>query len=1694
MSFRKVSALVLALLIIFTPVYYSFATVNVLFDVYDDGTNVTVTGTVYSSVYDEPAGDTVSFNVYGTQSYIAGFEKIAGNTYNTTDGGFYYYILESFSFPLPTDGNYYISAFSGGQMIGDISNPGMEVQPQVGGTIYQPDGINTYNSSCKVVVFSEASFIADTFIQPDGTYALGGIPQGTYFIVARPEGIGYCESEPAQIIIDASGLCISPQSGVADLTLRNAQFTGSVVNPIGEPNGEGNHIEIYDAAGNFVKEVFNDANGQFAVCGLMDGNYMLRAITPGDSLYGNSNEVYITITGSMLDGNAPILTLSERAAPQISGIVYIPGGSTPYNAGGRVEIKAGYNYFGDAQIMEDGTYSIGGLSDGTYEISAIPNSLDYCRSNPVVITITGGALSNPTEPVNLVLQPIQFIAYVFGPDGVTPFTEGFVDINREYEHLYNMQIGQGGLVAFGGLGDGTYYLQARPYDETGDIGKSNNVEIVITGGQLSYPSGEINITMQLNQFAGSVIDPNGIAVGNTNVEISDEYGKHIGSAYVSSEGIFKVGGLSDGYYKIYANAPNGSIYAASAEVQFQIQSGALVGSSPVLVLSEPQLIGTVVGPQNETVQYGFVEVKGVDVNYGKGEPTSESGVFKLAGLPDGRYLLRGVYWNSPFSPSEEVEIAIVGGKYTAPEGGLVLRLTAPQIIGSVYLPDGVTKAQYSWVEVSDSMGKYFNGAQVNENGLFNLGGLPDGTYVLRANPNWESKEYTASQGYEVVVSGGVYSGGEVSLILSEPQLRGSVQDPNGNIVNYGYIEVQNEFGEWFPGVSIQNGAFALGSLKDGIYTIKAMPDMSEYGASNKYTFKIQSGALVVYGDYTGQPVVLTLQQAQITGTVLDSQGNPVKGGWVEVRSPIAKSGEYFGGTGVDYNGQFKIAGLQDGDYVLVAWPNDNTINTSSQEVGITISAGSYSNPPEGGLLLRLGKPQIVGEVIAPNGIPEANGHVEVMRADGTHVTGCGVDHMGNFTIGGLKDGTYYLKAYPGYGSEYSASMETVIKIVSGEYSGGILSIKLTSAQLMGSVYEPDGTTPVMNAWVSVDKITGENVSGAQVQNGVFKVGSLKPGTYKMRAYPDWIEEYGQSNAITFTIGSDGQYSGEPIILNMSSPQITGYVKGPSGSADAENTMAFGFVEIKSGDMHIGGTGVDHNGKFKISGLNQGTYTLTAMPGGENTYSPSLEVTIEIDSSGNYVGNAPLVINLTTAQITGVVRKPEGEIAKFGFCEVFRENGEWVGGSPVNQNGEFAIGNLEDGTYTLRVHPDYMESSNYSSSQPLPVVIEGGLCTTNGGILEVALTGVQLTGTVVKPGDSADTANHGWVEIQKDSGSGNWIWEGGAGIDWQGQFNIGGLTDGTYRLKAYPDWMDASYSPSLYIDVVVSGGIVTTVAGLPYEGNVTLSLSQSQISGVIAGPNGETVEYGWVDITDSQGNFVTGIGAKQDGSFSIGQLEDGTYTIKAFPGWKSQFTPSQSQTITISGGSFVEEMLVLNLENVQVTGTVVDPVGNAVDWGWVEVYDSQDQWIASTGIDETGCFRLSGLVDGSYKVQAFPATGSLFAASLKLSIVITDGTMTSPASLELELMNPKATGIVHRPDGTPVKGGWIEIGDANEVWLITVPISKEGTFNLPELETGEYSIQSFPREGSSYVSSGVQYFTVSEDGSYSLEGLDLDFTN
>ncbi len=163
-------------------------------------------------------------------------------------------------------------------------------------------------------------------------------------------------------------------------------------------------------------------------------------------------------------------------------------------------------------------------------------------------------------------------------------------------------------------------------------------------------------------------------------------------------------------------------------------------------------------------------------------------------------------------------------------------------------------------------------------------------------------------------------------------------------------------------------------------------------------------------------------------------------------------------------------------------------------------------------------------------------------------------------------------------------------------------------------------------------------------------------------------------------------------------------------------------------------------------------------------------------------------------------------------------------------------------------------------------------------------GGHITGTVTAAGNAVADIS---VEVYRQNGS-SWDWAGWAYTDSNGNYDVGGLGSGAYRVGFF-DWnwfTSDNYLPTYYqnaadldsaTDVVVSAGATTA--------NINVSLVEGgHIAGTVTASDGSRLPGISVEVYRQNGSTWYGAGWAQTGSsgeYDVSGLAGGTYRVGFF---------------------------------------------------------------------------------------------------------------------------------------------------------------------------------------------------------------------
>ncbi|WP_295446991.1 carboxypeptidase regulatory-like domain-containing protein [uncultured Thiodictyon sp.] len=676
----------------------------------------------------------------------------------------------------------------------------------------------------------------------NGTYTLTGLAAGTYRVCFNDWSLGAYASQcynnagnldtGADVIVTDAGTI----SGVDAQLVPAAHITGTVTNAAG---GLAAGIQIqastWSAASNgwqWARSSTTGPTGTYDIGGLSAGTYRICFSDMNgvytSQCYSNASDVYGAMSLPVTAGQ----TVANINA-QLASAAHITGIVTNANAVGlagiqvQVQTSYGQNFWqptiNSTATGPNGAYDLGGLSAGTYRVCfSDPNGVYayQCYNNAnnvngaVSLSVTAGQI---VPNINAQLVPAAHItgtvtnASAVGLAGIQVQILTW-DANQNFWQYAssNTSTGPNGTYDLGGLSAGTYRIcfndvsvvyTAQCYSNASDV--NGAMSLPVTAGQTVA-----NINAQLALAAhitGIVTSANAVGLAGIQVQVQTSFGQNLWQPTINStstglNGIYDLGGLSAGTYRICFSDPNG-VYASqcynnannvNGAVSLPVTAGQIVPSINAQLAPAAHITGTVTDASAMGLAGVQVQIQTWDANqnfwqYASSTVTGLNGAYDLGGLPAGTYRIcfndftNVAYLSQCYSNPSEVNgsLPVTAGQTIANiNAQLVL---AGHVTGTVTAAShpvgGLTVQAQAWnagTNFWDWMGNTFTAAD----GTYNLA-LGAGTYRICFG-NWSGTSLYVTQCYSNVPT---QSGGlDVTVAAGQ-----TVPNINAQLALAGYV-------------------------------------------------------------------------------------------------------------------------------------------------------------------------------------------------------------------------------------------------------------------------------------------------------------------------------------------------------------------------------------------------------------------------------------------------------------------------------------------------------------------------------------------------------------------------------------------------------------------------------------------------------------------------------------------------------------------------------------------------------------------------------------------------------------------------------------------------------------------------------------------------------------------------------------------
>lgn len=919
---------------------------------------------------------------------------------------------------------------------------------------------------------------------------------------------------------------------------------------------------------------------------------------------------------------------------------------------------------------------------------------------------------------------------------------------------------------------------------------------------------------------------------------------------------------------------------------------------------------------------------------------------------------------------------------------------------------------------------------------------------------------------------------------------------------------------------------------------------------------LDAGGSVNVADSTLQVHDIVLPTPNVTGTVMtplsyNAVSNPMNNRPMPgANIRISNTAGFERDAQTDSQGFFQFGGITGGTYALemMAPSCDSHDSAYCMYVkttrSITVLDSGVTQLASADTTFQM--PNFFGSVVGDiNGdhSSEAVANVNVSIGNPGFQSNTTTDASGHFAFYLPNTGTFQLQVpAPGYGLASFSAQVPVTDLVNGQS----YSIVLTTPNVSGYVYGPlvSGDVAQPNTWVELCPLYGGTCYGSQTNNsGAFSI-NVADGTWTLSSRPNWDSAYiapapytvsvvggvlsfVQANQLPADTNPDSTepWTTNGIIVRMVDPAndtlgLIGTVYGPTGGANATSTQANIQIGIRRATIDGSGNCISNEmsrwaqtnaqGNFAYSGVTDGVYEIEAMPTGNSDYSRTRICPATIGT-----GSRNLSIHLIAPNISGTVKTPLVSVGdsnsnptpdtavQNGWVSLQQENqqgsgGGWYGANS-NNLGQFTIGGVPAGTYTLEVQAGW--GGAYSSQRFQHIVIgPAGECVFNGsgdGSANDAcdfntLPGVgdgtavrvgipNIVGSVFDPTGTVPVPN-AWVMVHNS----DWQQNAGGNSDSNGAFHIGGLVNGTYQIEVNMPGGGSgqqAYTAPSGLAVTIAGGVGTITQdgnSLSTNNKILMSLPSKTISGTVKN-NGVGVAHARVSANRDMGG----------GSFETTTDNSGAYTLKVSGGgWWLQVMPDfnggQPDWIYSDPGKKVTFLDNENLEiqtvlftvtasDSTITGLIKTPDGQAVQNVWVQLQGSKG--IGSGGqTDNNGRFTIR-IPAGTYSVNASAGSPEYGAPDQK-SVTVASGQTSDAGTLYLKTKNAHIKGFVQDEAGSPMANVIVNANlTGGPGWAMTYT-NATGAYDLGAW-AGDWMVMVMPMS-QSYIYQGVpKQVTLSE---------------
>ena len=724
---------------------------------------------------------------------------------------------------------------------------------------------------------------------------------------------------------------------------------------------------------------------------------------------------------------------------------------------------------------------------------------------------------------------------------------------------------------------------------------------------------------------------------------------------------------------------------------------------------------------------------------------------------------------------------------------------------------------------------------------------------------------------------------------------------------------------------------------------------------------------------------------------------------------------------------------------------------ASDEVGVATGRVRFIAQTARLDVLMLGRGTIRGHVAYDDGTLPANPQVvaysPVFREWGNPT----IDAYGNYSVSNVPVGTITLSASDGQGKFVITTLAVPTSGSVVDYDLIILRVPpnpVQTGQVRGQVVRPDGTTPVVLAWVSL--YVDGNLIGVQRSDaaGNFDFGTVPAGQAEIDTFEN---ETGQSGVQVFFQVNPDQVNQVKLTMNPNRGAVEGHVYRQTGSTITPLTGAVVWVEGQPFK-----TFTDSQGFYHLDGVFTGTWQVFAADL-VNQVSVSQAATIEAEGA---TATRDLYFHTQLPSgFSGQVLGFDGSPVAGAVVHIAAGSLNWWAETSTDATGTFSFPGLVPGSYGVHAYLGQAGGTAVAVIRfpgDTPFVTIRFKAGTIKGLVQAKDANGQVTGLVATVTYRTTVVREGLLGLALDPTT--------IQTAPDGTFEIDNVLAGPYQISAYN---------SFYGSQTVSGQIVNQ--GEVQNQTLTFQLNgPGTIKGIVLDQDGVTPAAGasvhLAHPAFSAYDLTTGA----DGSFEFDLVPPTPWGFPVQVTFQSGVIFRQAQVWV----SFTQPGQTLTLQIVlpkqgSVAGLVQDADGHPVPASVVTLAEGHYPYRQLTvNADANAAFQFSNVFAGPASLSArAPTLGGLGG---KTSISIDqEGQALTGVLIKLQPTGSITGRVLSPVDGSAVPNAEVKLFSGAGNLVDTINADANGQFEFDLLPLGGYYVNAFdPTTGRQGQTSGL----------------------